>query len=127
MAALALVPMLALPVGATATPASSTQNPQEQEVLRLVNAERAKTGCHTPLHIDPRLEKAAQEHARDMGRHGSSTHIGSDGSTPDQRARTAGYTGTLTASWPGVEAGLHRHAWLLAVGGGDRGLVACQL
>jgi len=59
--ALVAAPVFLLPAGATAVPASTVQNPQEQQVLSLVNAERAKVGCPA-LRIESRLQKAAPDH-----------------------------------------------------------------
>ena len=44
-----------------------------------------------PLTWDPRLERAAEEHAHDMSRNGHFDHYGTDGRDPGQRARLAGY------------------------------------
>lgn len=40
---------------------------------------------------DPRLVQAAQAHAEDMAAHNHASHTGSDGRSPNQRVRDAGY------------------------------------
>ena len=72
----------------------------EADVLKLVNAERAKGGCcgdsgcfppSTALELDPRLRKSARAHARDMGEEDYFDHISLDGRTPFDRMREAGF------------------------------------
>jgi uncharacterized protein YkwD len=65
----------------------------ELEILRLINAERAAVGL-PPLLEHAALTQAARRHAEDMSAHAIRGHIGSDGSTPEQRMREEGYTGT---------------------------------
>ncbi|MFD7001460.1 CAP domain-containing protein [Streptomyces mirabilis] len=60
-------------------------------VLALVNSERGKVGC-SPLTLNAKLSKAAQDHSADMASHQNMSHTGSDGSDPGQRITTAGYT-----------------------------------
>ncbi|MGJ5752466.1 uncharacterized protein YkwD [Streptomyces puniciscabiei] len=60
-------------------------------VVQLVNAERAKVGCH-PLTVNPALTKAAQAHSADMAAHQNMSHTGSDGSSPGDRITRAGYS-----------------------------------
>ena len=63
----------------------------EEEVVNLTNKERAKSGL-SPLTRNPLLDKAAQRHAEDMDASGKYlAHIGSDGSTAEQRIKAAGY------------------------------------
>ncbi|MGV4987342.1 CAP domain-containing protein [Streptomyces sp. NRAIS4] len=59
-------------------------------ILQLVNAERAKVGCH-PLTLNAELTKAAQAHSADMAAHRNMSHTGSDGSAPGDRITRAGY------------------------------------
>lgn len=47
-----------------------------------------------PLAFDPRLIDAARGHSKDMSDRGYFSHTGSDGSTPGQRARAAGFAWT---------------------------------
>ncbi|MFB0614679.1 CAP domain-containing protein [Streptomyces sp. AGS-58] len=60
------------------------------EIVRLVNAERAKVGCQA-LTLDSALTKAAQTHSADMAAHQNMSHTGSDGSSPGDRITAAGY------------------------------------
>lgn len=72
-------------IGPTPTPADEVQ-----EVIRLINEERAGRGLAI-LTADARLMAAAQRHAGDMATHHFLGHTGSDGSTPYTRVREAGY------------------------------------
>ncbi|SIO90259.1 CAP domain-containing protein [Nocardiopsis sp. JB363] len=82
--------------------ASSTESwPEaEEETLRLVNQERARSGCD-PVQVDERLAQAAREHSRHMAGQGKVTHVGSQGRSFTQRAKAAGYdrpSGEVTAA-----------------------------
>ncbi|MET7542377.1 CAP domain-containing protein [Streptomyces sp. NPDC005349] len=70
---------------ATTAPASG------DTVLTLVNNERSKAGC-SPLTMNAKLTKAAQDHSKDMASHQNMSHTGSDGSSPADRITRAGYT-----------------------------------
>ncbi|MDO5657552.1 MAG: CAP domain-containing protein [Paracoccus sp. (in: a-proteobacteria)] len=65
-----------------------------QRVLDQVNMLRAGSGA-PPLVINPSLQSAAAAHSRDMSRQNRAWHFGSDGSSPFDRVRRAGYQGTL--------------------------------
>ncbi|MFI6493031.1 CAP domain-containing protein [Streptomyces sp. NPDC050564] len=71
----------------TAAPASSAV----ARVVALVNSERSKAGC-SPVTLNAKLSKAAQDHSADMASHQNMSHTGSDGSDPGQRITRAGYT-----------------------------------
>lgn len=79
----------------TATPstpkATPTASSATARVVQLVNAERAKVGCH-PLTVNAELTKAAQAHSADMAAHQNMSHTGSDGSSPGDRITRAGYS-----------------------------------
>ncbi|NRQ38529.1 CAP domain-containing protein, partial [Nonomuraea sp. NN258] len=85
---------------ATPTSAPSTPPPsggtvgtaEENEVVRLTNAERAKGGCR-PLQHDPRLRAAAFGHSSDMARQNYFSHTSKDGRSFMDRIRAAGFTG----------------------------------
>lgn len=62
--------------------------------LDAVNALRAGNGV-AALALDPRLSAAAATHSRDMSLQNRPWHFGSDGSSPIDRARRAGFTGRL--------------------------------
>jgi uncharacterized protein YkwD len=59
-----------------------------------VNALRQAAGV-TPVQLNSALTAAAATHARDMSVQNRPWHFGSDGSSPLDRARRAGYPGTL--------------------------------
>ncbi|MGW3660417.1 CAP domain-containing protein [Streptomyces sp. NPDC005151] len=59
-------------------------------MLALVNSERGKAGC-SPLAVNAKLTKAAQDHSKDMADHRNMSHTGSDGSSPGDRITRAGY------------------------------------
>ena len=63
-------------------------------MLDSVNSLRAAAGA-MPLQLNAELTAAAATHARDMALQNRPWHFGSDGSSPIDRARTAGYRGTV--------------------------------
>ncbi|WP_371783371.1 CAP domain-containing protein [Streptosporangium subroseum] len=65
---------------------------EENEVLRLVNVERAKGGCQ-PLKHDAQLRKAAFDHSADMAAQNYFSHTSKDGRDFMARIRAAGFTG----------------------------------
>ncbi|MGQ9590717.1 MAG: PKD domain-containing protein [Planctomycetota bacterium] len=67
----------------------------DDEVVRLVNVERNREGGLPPLKGEPHLAAAALRHSTDMAVNMVTyiDHVGTDGSTFDQRIREAGYTG----------------------------------
>ena len=70
----------------------------QTDVLRLVNAERAKQGLHA-VRLDPALERAAAAHAGDMLARDYFSHTTPEGRTGVDRARRAGYRTTGYRSW----------------------------
>lgn len=80
---------------AGSSPTSSNQSVANQ-VLALLNAERARAGCQ-PLSLDSRLMRAAQQHSEDMAVNNFVGHTGSNGSTLAQRANAVGYTWSALA------------------------------
>lgn len=63
-----------------------------QQVISLVNAERARRGL-APLSLSPELAASAQTYAQAMAKGGFFGHEGPDGSTPASRNEAAGYQG----------------------------------
>ncbi|CAL9340026.1 CAP domain-containing protein [Streptomyces sp. enrichment culture] len=55
-----------------------------------VNRHRATAGCPA-LRQRAALNRAAEAHSADMAAHGRLSHVGTDGSGPDDRMRAAGY------------------------------------
>ncbi|WUJ02040.1 CAP domain-containing protein [Streptomyces sp. NBC_00391] len=77
----------------TTTPTTSTGDTDSgptARVLTLVNAEREKAGC-SPVTVDSKLTKAAQDHSQDMADHTNMSHTGSDGSSMSDRLARVGY------------------------------------
>ncbi|OXM70953.1 CAP domain-containing protein [Amycolatopsis vastitatis] len=66
------------------------------QVIARVNDERAKAGC-APLAEEPHLTKAAQDYSDQMSAGNFFSHTSPDGTTFDQRIKSAGY------SKPGAE------------------------
>lgn len=61
-------------------------------MLESVNALRASAGAQ-PLRLNAQLTNAAADHSRDMSAQNRPWHFGSDGSSPIDRMRRAGYPG----------------------------------
>lgn len=81
----------AKPAASTSTaPSSAPASSTAASILKLVNSERSKAGC-SPLKLNAKLTKAAQDHSKDMAAHRNMSHTGSDGSDPGQRITRAGY------------------------------------
>ena len=80
---------------ATASACPGTSSVPGQEILDLINAERAEVGCPA-VTGNSQLRAAAERHAADMRDNpavrSDPHHLGSDGSTPSQRIEQAGYT-----------------------------------
>ncbi|MGW6965571.1 CAP domain-containing protein [Streptomyces zaomyceticus] len=64
---------------------------EAEEVVRLVNVERAAAGCKA-LTVDADLTEAAQDYTDDMAATGNFSHTGTDGSQPQDRIEATGYT-----------------------------------
>jgi hypothetical protein len=61
-----------------------------------VDTIKSQAGCTTKLKINPQLQSAAQRHTVDvLSNRGLDADIGSDGSSVQDRARDAGYRGTV--------------------------------
>ncbi|GGY58484.1 hypothetical protein GCM10010363_44920 [Streptomyces omiyaensis] len=68
----------------------SGQTSAADQVLSLVNAERAKAGCG-PLTANAALARAAQGHSDDMAARDFFDHTNPDGAGPGERVTAAGY------------------------------------
>ncbi|SOE16000.1 Uncharacterized conserved protein YkwD, contains CAP (CSP/antigen 5/PR1) domain [Streptomyces sp. 2323.1] len=75
----------------SASASSAPASGATAQVVKLVNAERSKAGC-SPLTVNAKLTKAAQDHSQDMADHKNMSHTGSDGSSPGDRITKAGYS-----------------------------------
>ncbi|HMM43739.1 MAG TPA: CAP domain-containing protein [Thermomicrobiales bacterium] len=84
-------------------------NATESEVLRLLNVERQAAGL-APLSNSRKLNVASYCHSLDMATNGFFSRTDSDGSSPVQRIRAAGYTGwtavaeNIAVGYPSVAA-----------------------
>jgi uncharacterized protein YkwD len=94
LAALAILGLASSPRAQDTSPArpkTGGMPPEAADALvRAHNRERAKDGL-PPLEANPRLQAAAQAHARDMADRRAMSHEGSDGSTFSQRIERQGY------------------------------------
>ena len=66
----------------------------QYRMLDAVNALRSSAGV-SPVQLDASLNAAAATHSRDMSNQNRPWHFGSDGSSPLDRIRRAGYVGPL--------------------------------
>lgn len=73
---------------------ASEQDDVKFRLLDSVNALRAASGAGQ-LSFDAKLNAAAATHSRDMAVQNRPWHFGSDGSSPIDRVRRVGYTGTM--------------------------------
>jgi uncharacterized protein YkwD len=64
---------------------------EETSVVALINAFRASNHVTSALVMQARLGFAAELHSQDQATHNVSGHVGSNGSTPDQRIAANGY------------------------------------
>jgi uncharacterized protein YkwD len=83
----------AQPTSSEDTVPTTTVPPQdetEDQVVDLVNKERAKSGCD-PLRVDPKLAQAAQEHSSDMADRDYFDHTTPEGLTFADRIVNSGY------------------------------------
>ncbi|MGL6342754.1 MAG: CAP domain-containing protein [Waterburya sp.] len=69
---------------------ASNSDTFDQQILNLVNQERAKVGAD-PLRINAQLDQAADLHTQDQANMDKMTHTGSDGSSMGTRIQDAGY------------------------------------
>jgi len=80
-----------------ATPAAHADNQRlNNGVVTNVGTIKSQAGCTTDLKINPQLRLAAEWHTNDvLSNRNLDGDIGSDGSTVQDRARAAGYKGTV--------------------------------
>ena len=83
-----------LPLPRVYTITDSMRDRIQFRVLDSVNALRQASGA-VPVRLDAQLTAAAATHARDMSVQNRPWHFGSDGSSPIERARRAGYPGRV--------------------------------
>jgi uncharacterized protein YkwD len=90
------------PAEPPADPGQDDLAAQERELVELINQERAKLGL-AALQVHDGLVAAARRHSTDMAQNNFLSHTGSDGSSPWDRMRDAGYQ--LTYGGENVAAG----------------------
>jgi uncharacterized protein YkwD len=79
--------------GQTVIPNNARLN---KSVVSNVYTMQRRAGCTNTLNVSPQLQLAAQWHTDDvLNNRDLDGDIGSDGSTPQDRARNAGFTGTV--------------------------------
>ena len=71
-------------------PTATAQADPVADILARINALRTQNGL-LPLALSDTLAASAQAHSDDMATTGNVSHTGSDGSSPDDRIRAAGY------------------------------------
>jgi uncharacterized protein YkwD len=81
----------------TVAPAANADNSRlNNAVVTNVDTIKRQAGCDTDLKRNPKLQLAAQWHTNDvLNNNALDADAGSDGSTVQDRARAAGYTGTV--------------------------------
>ena len=96
------------PAHHTSSCAGAEVAPSEQNLalvraatLCLINRERERSG-ESPLAVNARLERVAQDHSQDMASSDYFDHVGPRGDSPVSRMRAAGY---LSGSVSGYEIG----------------------
>jgi hypothetical protein len=85
-------------LGVPLTAVAQQLTPPEQRIVQLINQARIAQGLN-PLALTPELNVSAKGHATDMVQKGYMEHEGRDGSTPQSRARTAGYVAPASTAW----------------------------
>ncbi|SEP59579.1 CAP domain-containing protein [Mycolicibacterium nivoides] len=86
----------ALAVVISAHPANADSNRLNSSVVQMVSIVQYKAGCREKVRVHAQLQQAAQRHALNVrDDRALAGHIGSDGSTAQQRAAAAGYPGSV--------------------------------
>lgn len=96
--AVTIAALLALAVAANPDlPTAQADNRRlNDSVVANVYTIQHQAGCSTDIHINPQLRLAARSHANDMlDNRALDGDIGSDGSTPQDRATAAGFRGKV--------------------------------
>jgi len=83
-------------VVAAAPPSHADNSRLNKSVVSNVYTMQRRAGCTNSLNVSPQLQLAAQWHTDDvLNNRNLDDDIGSDGSTPQDRAHAAGFTGTV--------------------------------
>jgi uncharacterized protein YkwD len=91
------IPLIAAACAALTAPSAQADNKRLNDgVVANVYTVQHQAGCTNDLKINPQLRLAAQRHAHDvLINRALDNDVGSDGSTPQDRANTAGYRGAV--------------------------------
>lgn len=106
-------PAITTPNGPT-TPTQTTLLQEKQEVLRIVNSERAK-GNLPALCLNKQLGVAAQLHSDDQQSCGAMSHTGCNGSSMSERITATGYSRSMSGenvAWNQRSAGQVMSSWM---------------
>ena len=76
--------------GGGSTTTSGAGGTEQAKVVAETNRQRAMNGCGA-VTVNAKLTRAAQGHSVDQAKHNTMSHDGSDGSTPWDRSKAAGY------------------------------------
>lgn len=87
-------PPTATNVPPTTPPSNPDLSAQEQETVNLINQKRSSMGLST-LRVVSQLASSARLHSQDISNRNCCCHYGANGSTAADRARSAGYSGTV--------------------------------
>ncbi|WP_373140766.1 CAP domain-containing protein [Mycobacterium marinum] len=92
-----MIGLALLSAALSTAPAAHADNKRLNDgVVANVYTIQHQAGCTNELRIDPRLQLAAQWHTNDvLGNRALDGDIGSDGSTPSDRAAAAGFRGDV--------------------------------
>jgi uncharacterized protein YkwD len=95
--AFSLFAVLATTVGTVAIPSAHADNSRlNNSVFANIYTAQKQNGCPTEPRLDGRLVEAAQRQTLDLlNNHDINGDTGSDGSTPQDRARAAGFVGKV--------------------------------
>jgi len=89
-------------MGALSLQPAPDSSARAEQLARLINRARVERGV-LPLGRAAELDRAAQAHSHDMVAHNLLDHIGSDNSSPQERADRFGYHVPPASSWIVVE------------------------
>jgi uncharacterized protein YkwD len=99
------------------SPANRADTSVAAQILKLVNAQRAKAGCRA-VSLDPRLTAAAAGHASDMAARNYFSHTSKDGRSFVDRIKAQGYSSPRSENIAAGQAGVTAvmNAWMKSAG-----------
>jgi uncharacterized protein YkwD len=80
------------PTSTPTNPPDGTLSSYEQQTVDIINQRRRQMG-RRELSVNPQLTAAARRHSQDIHAHNLCQHDGTDGTSPWDRVRQAGYPG----------------------------------